>query len=202
LKTALARIQNCLLRLKYPGALWGAGAHIQGLPRIWTLSTGQISVGKKVLLNSSPRGYHAGMSFPVTLIADRPNAVIEIGDDTRLHGCCIHAWSKIIIGKRCLLAAGSQVLDAHGHDSRLEYSLRRLNSADEPQPVWIGDDCWIGLNAIILKGVQLGTGSIVSAGSVLRAGTYPPYSLLAGNPARVVKTISADQLLTYSYHET
>lgn len=187
-------LRHTFLRLKYPGVIWGVDARIQGWPRIWAQSAGQISLGSNVLLDSSPRGYHAGMSFPVTLIADRPQSCIEIGDNSRLHGCCIHAWSKIIIGKRCLFASGSHVLDANGHDSRLEYSLRRLNSPDEPQPVWIGDDCWIGLNVIILKGVKMGNGSIVAAGSVLLAGTYPSFSLLAGNPAKIVKTISEEQV--------
>jgi acetyltransferase-like isoleucine patch superfamily enzyme len=58
------------------------------------------------------------------------------------------------------------------------------------EPVEIGDDVWVGANATILKGVTIGSGSIVATGAVVTRGTYPPRSIIAGNPARVVKTIN------------
>jgi acetyltransferase-like isoleucine patch superfamily enzyme len=57
------------------------------------------------------------------------------------------------------------------------------------QSIEIGDDVWIGANSTILKGVQIGQGCIIATGSVVLAGVYPERSLLAGNPARVVKTL-------------
>lgn len=56
-------------------------------------------------------------------------------------------------------------------------------------PIEIGDDVWVGANATILKGARIGAGSIVAAGAVVLAGSYPERSLLAGNPARAVKTL-------------
>lgn len=57
------------------------------------------------------------------------------------------------------------------------------------EPVEIGDDVWVGANATILKGARIGSGSIVASGAVVLSGVYPPRSILAGNPARVVKTV-------------
>ena len=55
--------------------------------------------------------------------------------------------------------------------------------------VSIGDDVWLGAGSIILKGAHLGDGCVVASGSVVTAGMYPPRSVLAGQPARVVKSI-------------
>lgn len=57
------------------------------------------------------------------------------------------------------------------------------------KPVLIEDKVWIGERALILKGVKIGYGSVVAAGAVV-AHDVPPYSILAGNPARIVKTLS------------
>jgi acetyltransferase-like isoleucine patch superfamily enzyme len=54
-------------------------------------------------------------------------------------------------------------------------------------PICIGGDCWIGQRAIVLPGADIGPGSVVAAGSVVTAGAYPPFSIIAGTPARVVK---------------
>ncbi|MBN1147310.1 MAG: acyltransferase [Anaerolineales bacterium] len=146
------------------------------------------------MLNSEPLGYHAGMGFPVTLTADRVGASIVIGDESRLHGCCVHAWSQIIIGRKCLFAAGCQILDSHGHAAELEFARIRTYVQDEPQPIMIGDFSWIGLNALVLKGVLLNEGCIVAANSVVVAGEYPPFSLLAGSPAKVMRQISPEEV--------
>jgi acetyltransferase-like isoleucine patch superfamily enzyme len=60
----------------------------------------------------------------------------------------------------------------------------------ECAPVLIGDDVWIGLRAIILKGVVIGDAAVIAAGAVVTH-DVPAYSVVAGNPARVVKNIEA-----------
>jgi acetyltransferase-like isoleucine patch superfamily enzyme len=57
------------------------------------------------------------------------------------------------------------------------------------EPVEIGDDVWIGANCTILKGARIGSGCVVASGAVVLSGVYPERSLLAGNPARAVKTL-------------
>ena len=56
------------------------------------------------------------------------------------------------------------------------------------QPIVIEDDAWIGMNCIILKGVTVGRGAVVGAGSVVTK-DVPPWTLVAGNPARVIKEL-------------
>lgn len=56
------------------------------------------------------------------------------------------------------------------------------------KPIKICDDAWIGMNCIILKGVTIGEGAIVGAGSVVTK-DVPAWTVVAGNPAKVVKTL-------------
>lgn len=56
----------------------------------------------------------------------------------------------------------------------------------DDEPVYIEDDCWIASNAVILKGVTIGRGSIVAAGAIVNK-SIPPYSIVGGIPAKIIK---------------
>jgi acetyltransferase-like isoleucine patch superfamily enzyme len=173
----------------------GRAVRVLGEPRITIGAGARIVCGDDVVLNSDSRGYHCGMPFPVTLIADHADACISIGAGSRLHGCCVHAWSRVAIGRECLIAAGAQLLDAHGHATGLEHARLRTRLQDLPEPIVIGDYCWIGLGALILKGVRLGEGCIVGAHAVVNEGDYPAFSVIAGVPARVIRTLDPAEVL-------
>ncbi len=89
------------------------------------------------------------------------------------------------IGSDCRIAAGVTILDYNGHET---YSLNRTVGIDVPSSVMIGNNVWIGLNAVIIKGTQIGDNCIVSAGSVVK-GIFLSNCIITGNPAKVVKSI-------------
>ena len=64
-----------------------------------------------------------------------------------------------------------------------------------PENVFIGNNVWIGWNVTILKGVCLEDNIVVAAGSVVLSGHYPANSMLAGNPAKIIKKIGADVIV-------
>ena len=70
------------------------------------------------------------------------------------------------------------------------HNLANVNAkqTDGEAPITIGDDCFIGMNSIILKGANLGNNVIVGAGSVVH-GTWPDNCVIAGNPAKLVKRL-------------
>ena len=72
-----------------------------------------------------------------------------------------------------------------------EVDIRRQGIT--PLPITIEDNCWVGANVTFLGGVRIGQGSIVGAGSLVRAGDYPAYSVLAGVPARLIRSRIAPQ---------
>ena len=149
--------------------------------RILAYSGTRIIVGENVYLRSDEKGYHTGMPFPTTLLADGVGASISIGNHCRLNGVYVHAKKSIAIGKNCVIAGGVNIIDSNGH---IVVSNNRTVGRDEPKEIVIGDNVWIGLNSTILKGSVIGANCVVSAGSVVK-GVFPDNTLIQGNPAVV-----------------
>ena len=178
-----------LLRLRYrylAGLRLGRRVVFKGTPVIEISNGGQIIVEAGVTLNSSNRGYHLNMHSPVKLFVDRPGARIIIGAGSRLHGACLHAYSAITIGKRCLIAANTQIIDGSGHDLSFGAVEQRIFTGGDSRPIVLEDDVWVGANTLILPGVTIGKGSVIGAGSVVTK-AIPPMVVAAGNPARIIK---------------
>lgn len=143
-------------------------------------------------------------------------AVISIGDSAVLGDVRILSRKSIHLGSRVLTSWNVLIQDFDPHP--LSASLRReqvqkltddffprfskwtqapVQKIAISQPRWeapqaeifIGDDCWLGAQCIILKGTRIGAGSIVAAGAVVVGGEFPERSLIAGNPAQWVKEL-------------
>lgn len=104
-----------------------------------------------------------------------------------------HADEKLDIGDYVSIADGVTFLLGGNHSytgiTTFPVKVKLLGHTREAQtkgPICVGDDVWIGHNALILSGVSIGQGAIIAAGSVVSK-NVPPYSIVAGNPARVVK---------------
>ncbi len=156
----------------------------------------------KKMLSKKPRavvfGNHvsvyAGCSFAI-----QKDGRCTVGDFTLLNGAIVMAEELVEIGSHCLISWGVGIADSDFHP--LEPAQRLIDSQalapffkDRPArpklktaPVRIGDNVWIGMNAVILKGVTIGDNSVVAAGAVV---TRPvsANTIVAGNPASTVKT--------------
>lgn len=141
-------------------------------------------------MNSYNRLYHLNLFGPVKFLMDKPGARITIGDNCRIVGGCLHAWSSITVGNNCLIAGNTQIMDSNAHKTSMLDPDNRINTKDEPRPIVIEDNVWVGANCFILKGVRIGKGSVVGAGSVVSE-DVPPNSIVLGNPARVIKSTAS-----------
>lgn len=165
---------------------YGKNLKILYKPTIVKHKTATILLGENVTLNSDKKYYHLSMYSSVKLVGDKANSKISIGDNTRINGSCVHAFNKIEIGKNCLVAANTQIIDSNGHLLSMESPSDRIKTQDVGEPILIEDNVWIGTGCIILGGTKIGHGSVISANSVVK-GDVPPKSIFGGNPAKLIK---------------
>ncbi len=160
--------------------------NISGIPVFMFYDNGSLILGNNVYLKSNKKSYHLNMHSPVKIMADRKDAVVEIGENTRINGSCIHAYKRITIGKNCLIAANCQIIDGNGHDLSFPEVENRINTIGSSKEIVIEDNVWIGANSIILPGVKIGYGSVIAAGSVVTK-DIPSMCVAGGNPAKIIK---------------
>jgi acetyltransferase-like isoleucine patch superfamily enzyme len=113
-----------------------------------------------------------------------PGAVLTIGSECGFSGTVVAAAESIVIGDRVLCGANSTITDTDWHGVYPE----ERSSVGRSAPVSIQDDVWIGMGAVVLKGVTIGHGTVVAAGSVVTR-ALPPMVVAAGNPARVLREL-------------
>ena len=144
------------------------------------------------------------------------NPNIIVGDFTYIadsefesHVTNFYPWSrdKLIIGKFCQIATGVEFVmnDAnHQMNSLSTFPFYTLEGWDMDAPAAedkpfkgntvIGNDVWIGQNAVILPGVNIGDGAIIGANSVVGS-NVEPYTIVAGNPAKMIRKRFDDELI-------
>ncbi|RSK43116.1 acyltransferase [Hymenobacter rigui] len=111
-----------------------------------------------------------------------PGAVLQVGDDSRLNGVHISVSRRVTIGRHVRLGPNVVILDDDFHDAA------NHQATGQQAPVCIHDHAWVAMNALILQGVTIGEGAAVAAGAVVTR-DVPPYTLVAGVPARVIRQL-------------
>ena len=149
------------------------------------------------------------------------NPQIIVGDFTYIadsdfesHVTHLYEWNddRLIIGKFCQIAAGVEfVMNGANHQMNAVstfpfYTLEGWNAATPQKSdlplkgdTVIGNDVWIGQNATILPGIHIGDGAIIGANSVVSK-NIEPYTIVAGNPIRVIRKRFDDELIELLEH--
>lgn len=128
---------------------------------------------------------------------------IEIGEWCYVgEGSRIWSAASILIGDRVLISHSANIFDNLTHPIRAgarHEQFRQIMTLGHPReisldenPVRICNDAWIGAGAMVLRGVTVGEGGIVAAGAVVTR-DVPPHTIVAGNPAVVVRELSVDE---------
>lgn len=156
-----------------------------------------ISIPSNVQISKCKLSSKTTIQEGVKLYGIETEGDIFIGDYSSLWGpnIVLHAGDgKIQIGKYCSIAQGVSFYNFNhriNHPSTYFINKNILNKNQSfdiisKGNISIGHDVWIGVNSVILSGINIGNGAIIAAGSVITK-DIPPYAIAAGNPAKIIK---------------
>lgn len=116
---------------------------------------------------------------------------ITIGDGTQIgRNAVLSACKNISIGKKCLISYSVTMVD-HDHDV-FDPEIAPMDAGiTEGKEIFVEDECFIGAHSFILKGARLGRHCVVGANSVVTR-SFPAYSVIAGSPAKLIKTLKQE----------
>jgi len=141
-----------------------------------------------------------GSIVEANIIYDRPGATITVGNNTYIGVSKLCSAERIEFGNDILMAWGGTIVDHDSHPiawSQRSNDVRAWFRGEKDwtnvtrRPVRILDKAWIGFNVTILKGITVGEGAIVGAGSVVTK-DVAPFTIVAGNPARMVRQLEPE----------
>ena len=183
---------RCKARLL--GVKLGAGVRAHGPVGLlrWPGSCMEIGAGCS-FVSSWRRSTAATVLAPCRLRTFGPRARIVLGEGCELTGAALTARStSIVLGRRVMLAPNCIIVDSDFHEPWPPERRHLDPGMKHDAPVRIGDHVWLGMHAVVLKGVTIGEGSIIGAGSVVTR-DIPPLCVAVGAPARVVRRLTPEE---------
>jgi len=168
------------------GVIIGDRTNFMGKPIIKLIKGSKISIGNDSLFISRSLQTALGVSHQIVLRTLKEDAALILGDHVRMSGTTICAAKYVKIGDRCVIGADVIIADTDFHSLNSEIrSSKEDNIAAKCNPIFIGNDVFIGGRSIILKGVTLGDNVVVGAGSVVTK-SFGNDLIIAGNPAKII----------------
>lgn len=191
--SVLYKLYLKLLRVKY-----GKNLALKGIPVIYNVKGATLSIGDDCVIKSSFLSNLVGLYSKTIIVTRTPNASIRIGNRVGISGATIYARSKIEIGDDTNIGGNVKLLDNDFHPidpmARVKDDKEKIGT----KPITIGNNCFIGCNSLILKGTVLGNNCVVGAGSVV-TGVFGDNCIIAGNPARLIRTIKPGETCDKKY---
>lgn len=155
--------------------------------------------------SAKPEGFRLGEAsgcYDLSSFIVGKEGKISVGKFSVLNGTLVVCNKSVVIGDHCFIAWSSVITDTWLSASTLvsrqaklkeaaQDTLRQFPLAGESKPVTLEDNTWVGFGAVIMPGVTLGRGCIVGCQTIVTE-SVPPYAVVAGDPARIVKYLNPD----------
>lgn len=148
-----------------------------------------VEFGKDFVCRSSPQ-YCIDCGYASKIVVKK-GATLSVGDYSGISNSIIHCYKSITIGDYVNIGAGCLIMDTNFHSTDWKQRFNRTEDVKQAKvkPIIIGNHVFIGARSIIMKGVNIGEKSMVSAGSVVSC-DIPPNELWGGNPAKYIKRLN------------
>lgn len=184
---ALTKLHTLWLRLTFPFQHLGTGASVHYTCDVVRSRANRISLGDRVYL-----GPHVWLNVVDTDLTSVPAIVIGSGCSIGRRST-ISASTMIVLEADVLLAPSVLIMD-HNHEYSDPDSPIHAQGVTKGGSIVIERNCWLGHGAVIVSGQRrlvVGRNSVVGANSVVTR-TFPPYSVIAGNPAKLIRRYDPD----------
>ena len=167
------------VKIEYPCRTIGP-VHIKKYPK------SKIYINKNCLFRSTNRSNLIGINHPCAISTHSSEARIFIGERCGFSGTAIGAKERIELGDHVLCGANTVITDFDWHQVKAEIENRNTDLSSAP--IRIGRNVWVGMNSIILKGVEIGENTIIGANSVVTK-SLPANVIAAGIPAKIIRDL-------------
>jgi acetyltransferase-like isoleucine patch superfamily enzyme len=184
LDSALCRLLACAWGIRL-----GPSCRFYGITQFRRYPESTIRIGANCAFRSAFRSNLVGLNHSCAISTYTQRAIILIGDRSGLSSTSISAAASIRIGNHVLCGANVVITDFDWHD--VDPAGRLRGHAPQSAPIVIGDNVWLGMNTVVLKGVLIGENSVIGANSVVTR-SLPANTVAAGAPARVIRHLEQD----------
>jgi acetyltransferase-like isoleucine patch superfamily enzyme len=187
-------MRSFLIRL----AEWKARRYFRNRDNVNIGATTKFSTYRKLRLSANNRlVVGEGSIFEGSIAFERDDAEVIVGCNSLVGNSLIVCACRVEIGDDVLVSWGCTIMDSDSHPIGWRERTKDVREALQGSKDWsrtaiksvrLGDKCWVGAHAIVLKGVQIGEGAIVAAGSVVTKSVLP-WTVVGGNPAKLIREI-------------
>jgi acetyltransferase-like isoleucine patch superfamily enzyme len=171
-------------RLMLRGVKFSKGIRFFGFITIYRAPLSHINIGENVEFRSIVDSNLIGINRRCIISTHCNDSKLNIGRNCGLSGTVIGAFSRIEIGDNVKCGANTLITDSDWHLDDKRSGI--------PKPIFIGNNVWLGVNSVVLKGVKIGENSIIGANSVVTK-DIPSNVIAAGNPCKVIKAINNEK---------
>ncbi|MEO0895725.1 MAG: acyltransferase [Bacteroidota bacterium] len=179
------------MRLRMMGVEIGKDCKFFGKALIRRSPMTEIKIGDKCSFRSSFESNLVGLNRGCLIVTWFDKAKIEIGDRVGMSGAVIGAKEYIKIGNDVMVGGNALITDFDWHP--IHPAQRHRSDLAPSAPTIIEDNVWIGMNAVVLKGVTIGKNTVIAANSVVTR-DIPANVIAGGNPCKVLKEMDPDML--------
>lgn len=170
---------KCRTIMTIKGVEYGRGSKFRGTTMFHRSPESIIKIGNNVTFNSSSRFNFRGINHKCILQTSSKGRII-IGDGCGFSGVSIVSSIGVTLGKNVMCGTNVMIGDRNDHEDKYPQF--------QPEEINIGDNVWIGMNCVIMKGVSIGENSIIGANSLVTK-DIPANCIAVGTPCKVIKYI-------------